>query len=125
MNKDLKSEIGLCPIIDPVAYTATATSDLVDLKGYESCTVVVNVGAGTFNGTDKITITLEESDSTATGTFTTVAAANLIGSWAVVNGTAATANSVQKVGYRGSKRYVRAVLTEAGTVSTVVAVNAI
>ena len=120
MNKDLKSNISICPIIDPVAYTATTTSDLVDTQGFESCVLMVSVGAQTFSATNKITVTVEECDTTADASFTTVAAADLIGSFSVWNGTDADQNEVQKVGYIGSKRYVRVVLTEGGTVSTVV-----
>ena len=124
MNKDIKNQIGIFPVLAPIAYTATATSGILDTQGYESVAMAVSVGAFTFTGTNKITVTMEESNTTATGDFTTVASAQLIGAYTVLDA-AADAGTTQKVGYTGNKRYLRVVLTEAGTVSTVVSVQGI
>ena len=122
MNRDLKSNISLCPMTDPVAITATTTSDLLDLQFAESATVVISIGAGTFDGSNYLTYKLQEADVTTGTSFTDVAAADLIGSFSVVNGTAADENGVQKVGYIGNKRYIRAVATETGTCSSVISI---
>jgi len=125
MNKDIESKIALCPIIDPVAITATTTSDLVDTNGFESLAIAVQIGAGTFDGSNLLTLKLQESDTTATGDFTDVASTDLVGAFGLVNGTAFDENSVQSAGYIGDKRYVRLVATETGTVSSVISAVAI
>jgi hypothetical protein len=125
MNKDIKNKIALCPIIDPVAITATTTSDLVDLQNFESVAIVVQIGAGSFDGSNYLTYKLQEADVTTGTSFTDVATADLVGSFSVVNGTAADANSIQRVGYIGDARYIRLVATETGTVSSVISATAV
>jgi len=127
MNKEINNKIALCNIIDPVAITATTTSDIIDTKGFESLSVVVAMGAGTFTTSNYLTCKLQESDTTTGTDFTDVASADLIGSFLVYNAESdgIDQNSVQKVGYRGTKRYVRLVATETGTFSSVISATAI
>lgn len=125
MNKEINNKIALCNIIDPVAITATTTSDIIDTQGFEALSVVAAMGAGTFDGSNYVTYKLQESDTTATGDFTDVASADLVGAFLVVNGVASDADSVQKVGYIGTKRYVRLVATVTATVSSVISATAI
>lgn len=88
----------------PAARTASANGSGVDLANFASATVAFVVGTIT-DGTH--TPSVEESDDNAA--FTAVAAADLIGSLAAL-----ASNTNQRVGYRGSKRYIRAVSTVAG-----------
>lgn len=88
----------------PAARNASADGTGIDLANFASATVVFVVGAIT-DGTH--TPKVQESDDNSA--FTDVAAANLIGSLAVL-----AANTNQRVGYRGAKRYIRAVSTVAG-----------
>lgn len=88
----------------PAARTASANGSGVDLANFASATVAFVVGAIT-DGTH--TPSVEESDDNSN--FTAVAAADLIGSLAALS-----SNTNQRVGYRGSKRYIRAVSTVAG-----------
>lgn len=88
----------------PAARTASANGSGVDLANFASATVAFSVGTIT-DGTH--TPSVEESDDNST--YTAVAAADLNGALA------ALATGVnQRVGYRGSKRYLRAVTTVAG-----------
>lgn len=80
----------------------------VDLRGYDSAMLVVSFGAYT-DGAH--TPSLQHSDDNSS--FTTVAAAEITAAFTVVN-SAGGANSTQRVGYLGSKRYVRALLTVTG-----------
>lgn len=106
---DLKNNLTVTQSLVPAARTSSANGTGVDLQGSEGALVVVNCGALT-DGTH--TPSLEESDSSGSG-YTAVAAADRIGSLA-----ACTANTVQAIGYIGSKRYIRVVMTIAGSPST-------
>ena len=85
--------------------SASFNGDPVDLKGFDSVALVVNTGA--VSGAGDMTVKLQESDTTTSGDFTDVPAARLQGAIASPLVTATTA----KIGYRGFKRYLRAVLT--------------
>lgn len=106
-TRDFNKEISVASSIAPAAaLTATTTGTGVDLAGYRSAAVIVHAGVVT-DGT--FTPSLEESDSSGTG-YTAVAAGDLDGTFAAI--TSATDLNVQEVGYLGSKRYIRVVLTE-------------
>lgn len=105
--RDLDRQIAVVNSVAPqAALTATTTGTGVDLAGFRSAAVVVHAGVAT-DGT--FTPTVEESDVIGSG-YTTVAAADLSGSFAAI--TSATDDNVQEVGYLGSKRFIRVVLTE-------------
>lgn len=103
-TRDLVSNIDLRSSLDPGDYTASANGAAVDLQGFESAAVAFIVGTVT-DGTH--TPSVEESDDGAS--WQAVAAADLSGALANL---ASGVN--QRVGYRGAKRYLRAVLTVAG-----------
>lgn len=112
--RDLKHYLSVgISVLSGVLKTATATGTGVDLQGYETATAVVQFGVIT-DGT--FTPSLEESDTFGSG-YTAVAAGDQLGTF-----TAATSggggSAVQTVGYIGSKRYVRVVLTVTGSPST-------
>lgn len=110
-QRDLNNDIKVVTTIEPAAsITATTTGAAVDTAGYRSAVAVIHCGVHT-DGT--FTPTLEESDASGSG-YTTVAAADLSGSFTAI--TSANDQSIQKVGYLGSKRYLRVVMTE--TVAT-------
>lgn len=110
MSSDLNNDIACITTIPPLLRTATITpSSGVDLAGFRSAAVVVQVGALT-DGVH--TISIEESDSSGSG-FTTVAAAHLSGTPGAV-----AANTVYEYGYLGTKRFIRAVCTVTGSPST-------
>lgn len=105
--RDQNNETRVAQTVAPAAaLTATTTGTAVDTIGFRSATAVIAAGVAT-DGT--FVATLEESDVSNSG-YTTVAAANLSGSFASV--TSATDEVTQEVGYLGTKRYLRVVLTE-------------
>lgn len=101
---DTKQTQDVITSLAPAARTATANGTGVDLQNFQSATVAFVVGTIT-DGTH--TPTVQESDDNST--FDAVAAADLIGTLAAL-----ATNTNQRVGYKGSKRYVRAVSTVAG-----------
>ena len=111
-NKDLASILHPVQHIIPGNHQATVTGNNgsgVDLAGYESASVLINVGART---TGTFVFTLEESDDDST--YAAMAAADVNGSLPTVS-SAGTASQVYQVGLKRAKRYVRAVATGAST----------
>lgn len=102
--RDLKNNLQTVTSLAPATRTASANGSGVDLQGFDAAMVSFVVGTIT-DGTH--TPSLEESSDNAV--FTAVAAADLIGSFAAL----ASATN-QSVGYRGGKRYLRAVSTVSG-----------
>lgn len=107
--KDLKSNLNLAGTLFPAARTASANGTGVDLQGYQGAMAALTTGVIT-DGTH--TVALEESDDNSV--FTAVAAADLIGAFTALTTAASDDNSVQRVGYIGNKRYIRAAVTVAG-----------
>lgn len=106
--RDLKNTLDVVHSLEPaVRATGTANGAVADLLGFNSAAVVVYFGAYT-NGTH--TPTLEHSDDGTT--FVATVSTDLDGSFVAVS-SAGGANTLQRVGYRGSKRYLRAVMTVA------------
>ncbi len=92
-------------------------SALIDMQGWEALTVYLETGAVTDAGTASgFTMKLQHSDSTATGTFVDCTAAEVIGDNLTVTAEADATKVIGGIGYRGAKRYVRAVVT--GTTGT-------
>lgn len=101
---DIKQTQDVQNSLAPAARTATANGTGIDLANFASANVAFSVGTIT-DGTH--TPKVQESDDNST--FTDVAAADLIGTLAAL-----ASNVNQRVGYRGIKRYIRAVSTVAG-----------
>lgn len=118
--QDLYGRVGVVHLLDPADLAHTTTkSSIIDLA-YNNKPVdgaIIAVGCGTLTGVDGsnyATITMQESDTTVDGDFATVAAGSLSNAFTVINSTSKD-NVTQWVGYRGSKRYIRAVITFTGT----------
>ena len=128
MNKDLVNNIGITMLKEPVdCVHSDWKSNLLDLQGHESAVLIVTIGALTgVDGSNKITLTLEECDTTADASFTTVSASDVEGAFTLVD--ANTEDQLnQSVGYKGTKRYVRVkgVYTGAGISAGIIGVNGI
>lgn len=112
-KRDFKGDVAVAAAIAPaVIRTATVTGSAVDLGadgGHEGAVVYLNVGAVT-DGTH--TPKLQESDASGSG-YADVAAGDLSGAFV-----AAVASTGQKVGYIGTKRYIRVVVTVTGSPAT-------
>lgn len=104
--RELYNDVGLVQALIPAVQSATATSEAIDLAGFDSALVLINTGAIASSG--NFTVKLQESDTTTAEDFTDVGAANLVGSFA----TALAADSLYKVAYSGTKRYIRTVATK-------------
>ena len=102
--RDLKNNVDAQPSIDPASYSADQTGVGVGLRDFDSAMAVVQVGA--IVGSTHPPKIQESDDDTVYGD---VAALDLHGAF-----TALSANTVQRVGYKGAKRYVRVFVTSSG-----------
>lgn len=118
--QDINSNIKASRAVSPAAAitgNGTTTSQTIDRVDFDSLDFLFAAGAVT-DGT--WTVTIYEGDASNMSDEAAVAAANLIGLTAGANtftiGTG-DANTVKKVGYKGTKRYVRAKAVQAGATS--------
>jgi hypothetical protein len=127
--KDLSNNISPAVSLAAAVRTAAANGTGVDLQGYESATVLVDVGAegDTLSSSVHFEISLEESDDDST--YTDVAQASIIdgtiasgGIFLKLDGTTGgdpdSTGGIFRVGYVGNKRYIRVVIAKTGTHST-------
>lgn len=130
---DLHSNIKAVRALGPVAMTTAAglAGKVLDRKGYGGVEFVVSYGAVTATNAT-IAIVVKEGD--VTGTMTSVADADLLGTEALAalpaQATARTSGTGKfvctRIGYKGKKRYVSAsVGTLAVTAATIIAIDAI
>ena len=112
------TEVEVRQLLAPATRTASANSASCDLKGVEAATFAVSYGAAgdTLSASVKIEAKLQESDDGST--WADVSGSDLVGTttnqFALADANA-DANAVYVVGYRGTKRYVRVVVTYTGT----------
>ena len=104
--RSLEPNIGAVPMIAPAVQSGNNTGAATDLLGFESACLVVNTGAVAGDG--DFSVKLQESDETAGGSFADVAAEHLTGAVPAT----LEADSVYRLGYIGTKRYIRTVLTK-------------
>lgn len=119
---DLHNNVRTKSVIAPVAIGANATKTgvVIDRQGYGGVEFVASYGSVTTTGT-VVTLVVKEGD--ATGSLTSVADANLLGTEALASlaagaRVAGTGKEVTKrVGYKGRKRYVSVDAISTGTTS--------
>lgn len=99
--RDMKNNVGASVTLAPATRTTDATGTGVDRTGYESVTLLVQVGLLTMG---EYSFPFKESDDDIT--YTTIAAADLIGDAIVIND-ASDDEKVYRLGYKGKKKYVR------------------
>lgn len=115
---DIKSDLQVMRMGGATLAGATpANTSLVDMRGWEGLSVLLTTGAVADAGTAAgFTTKLQHSDTTVAGDFADCAAGDLIGASLTVTADADDDKAIGTIGYRGNKRYVRAVTT--GTAGT-------
>lgn len=122
INKDLHDNIKVVQAIIPVAIgaNATITGPVLDRRGYGSCEFTFAYGSVTTTGSI-VTVVAKEGD--VTGTMTSIADADLLGTEALASllagaRVAGTGKEVSKrLGYTGQKRYVQLLMVKSGVTS--------
>lgn len=118
LHNNVKQMLALSPVA--LGATGTSAGKIIDRQGYGGVEILIGYGAITTTGTS-VTVLVKEGD--VTGTLTSVADADLIGTEALAGLAAGARTSgtgqqvVKRVGYKGTKRYVQVSLTNAGTTS--------
>ncbi len=123
IKRDLHNNIKQKMALDPVALGATGANAgrIIDTKGYTGVEFILLYGAITTTGT-VVTPVLSEGD--ATGSLTSVADTDLIGTEALAGLAASTDRTsgsgklvAKRLGYKGNKRYVKLNMNGTGTTS--------
>jgi hypothetical protein len=123
--KDMHNNITVLHAITPQAVGTTGaangkTSGIIDRQGFESIEFVFSSGA---SATVADTITPVIKEAAATGdSFTSVADGDLLGDETALTLTSAKSG---RIGYRGSKRYLKIQLYGIGTATAIVSAVAI
>jgi len=127
LHNNMRTKVTIAAVA--IGANATKTGIVVDRQGYGGVEFVASYGSVTTTGSI-VTLVVKEGD--VTGTMTSVADANLLGTEALASllagaRVAGTGKEVSKrVGYKGNKRYVSVDAVQTGTTSVgVVGVNAI
>lgn len=109
-TRDIYNSLAPASSIAAQAVTVTTNGTGVDLQGYESADVLIDLG--TFGGTTPTaTIQVQESDDNST--FTAVVTADLIGGALPAIDTTTDATLYER-GYKGVKQYLRVAVTAIG-----------
>ncbi len=129
--RDMHNNIFAITGVKPVAVGTTGTGQVgkvLDRRGYEGVEFIISYGEITATAA-VFTVTVKEGD--ATGSMTSVADADLVGT-ELLAGVAAgarasgtTKNVTKRIGYIGSKRYVQCGVKSTATAATPVAVQAL
>ena len=122
-GKDLHSNMKQVLAIIPATIGAngTKTGNIIDRKGYGGVEFLVSYGSVTTTGT-VVTLVLKEGD--VTGTLTSVADADMLGTEVLASLLAATPRTAgttkevtKRLGYKGQKRYVQLSAVQTGVTS--------
>jgi hypothetical protein len=113
-NREIHNSLGFSLSLAAAVYTSDQDGTGVDVQGYDAVEALFVFGAtgDTLSGSVKVLPVLQESDDNST--FTDVDAADLRGALTVVDDNAKD-DTIQKVGYIGSKRYLRTKFDFTGT----------
>lgn len=111
MRKDLHSNLGVALALSPAVQGAAVNGPVIDLQGFYAAMAVINTGA--IAGAGDFGVKLQHSDTTTSGDFVDVPADDRISNAPAT----LTADGSFKIGYIGSKRYLRIALTKAGGTS--------
>lgn len=124
--RDLASNISTNVLIASATIAADNTPISVDLRGFESAVVLINVGAGgiTFDSTNRVDFILSHSNDGTTWDVATAAdvqmpAGQSLGAGGVVRSLAAAKAAADtaptEIGYIGARRFIRLLADFSGT----------
>lgn len=129
MHRDLHNNVSVVQALNSALTTATTDTagSAVDRKGFDSVELIAQTGAVTTT-TASIAMRVQESDTSTASDFADAAAGSLLGTaagFSFTAGATSIANAVRRIGYNGTKRYVRAVRTGAASATGVVGAVAV
>jgi len=116
----VRTKVGIAAVAAGTTGTGQA-GKVVDRAGYHGVEIILNYGTITSTAAT-FTVTIKEGD--ATGTMTSVANADLLGTEALAGVAAgartsgSTKNVTKRIGYIGKKRYVQCSIVNTATAAT-------
>jgi hypothetical protein len=113
---ELHSNVKFSPAIPPAAATSDNTpwvSEILDCAGYEHNELVLLSGTLAFVAAS-FSVLLEEGDASDLSDAAAVADADLLGTEADAGFASNEDDTAKQLGYRGTKRYIRATVTPSG-----------
>lgn len=127
MLRDIKGLFKALVALAPQTVTADIDTAVMDLKSFRNFGFLLNVGAMSFTGVNKIDLKLLHSDDGST--FVACTADDMYtnegSNIAKSLDNSSEQNSMHLIEYRGNKRYVKMTLEVSGTVSCPIAVQGI
>ena len=117
--RDLYSNIDVRRAISPTATIAgdsAIVSEIIDMRGYSAMVVLIQLGS-VADVDATFTLLNEEGDDSGLSDNAAVADGDLNGTETLVSFDFADDNLARKIGYHGSKRYVRMTITPSGNSS--------
>ncbi len=112
LHNNIKTEVALD--IGAISSDTTTVGNIIDLQGFEAVEFVLFSGTLTDGA---YTALIEDGDESNLSDAAAVVDAELLGIEAAASFMASEDNAVKKVGYIGSKRYVRLSIVSASTSS--------
>lgn len=109
----------------PQTVTASGAGSVVDLLGFNSCLIVLNIGTtgATLDGSNFLGVRLQDSDDGSTG-WADVTDSSLLGGFSLASGSSifiidssSEDERSYKFAYTGIKQFLRLSLIEVGTIS--------
>ena len=120
MNRGIKGNLAALVALTIAALSADTATAAHDTQEFDSFGYLVQVGAFSFSGSNKVALELLHSDDGTT--FTACAAEDYEGGAIKELNSTADQSKVHAVGYVGQKRYVKLNLNVTGTVSVATSV---
>lgn len=113
MMNQLHTTYLFAPIAAQTNSSTARTSAIIDLRGYDACTLVLINGTNT-DADATFAVEVTESDDSGMSGATAVADGDLVGTEALAGFTFADDTETRKIGYKGSKRYIQVTVTPTG-----------
>lgn len=116
--KDLANNIDVRRAISPVSVSndTAQVSQIIDMLGYRSLTFAIAIGSIADADADFVVL-IEHSDASDMSGSSAVPDVDLIGTEVAAGFRFDDDNETRKIGYTGSKRYVRLTITPTGNAS--------
>jgi len=125
MWNNVKQKVYHSMVLAPATFSATGATTGVDCKDINSLAFLLAVGSFAFDGSNYLTVNMQESDDNSTWANVTAVYEGTAPAVLVLNDQATQESKSHMVEYRGGKRYARLNIVETGTVSVALSVMAI
>lgn len=114
--RDLMNNVHIVNAIPPIAARTDNTaivSSIIDVRDYGSAIFALSIGTNT-DANATFAVTMDESNDSGMSGSNAVAAGDLTGTYALAGFTFADDTETRKIGYVGTKRYIRLTVTPSG-----------